>query len=109
MTTAAFSFIRALHTDAPAPDRADKMRLYCQFIGRWEMDAVLHGDDGTKQTGRGEIHFGWVLEGRAIQDVRPSGCRRNSSPAALRRRRVRHCGLPYRVEFSRHRIGARPR
>jgi hypothetical protein len=25
--------------------------------------------DGTKHDGRGEIHFGWVLEGRAIQDV----------------------------------------
>ena len=24
---------------------------------------------GTKHTERGEIHFGWVLEGRAIQDV----------------------------------------
>jgi hypothetical protein len=33
------------------------------------MDAVIHKDDGTRQTGHGEIHFGWVLEGRAVQDV----------------------------------------
>ena len=34
------------------------------------MDAIVHGDDGTTAHGpRGEIHFGWVLEGRAIQDV----------------------------------------
>ena len=62
-------FINALHTDRPACDRADKMSLYGWLVGSWEMDAVLHGDDGTTHTGRGEIHFGWVLEGRAIQDV----------------------------------------
>jgi len=63
------SFINALHTDHPASDRADKMGLYGWLIGRWEMDAVVYKDDGTKHTDRGEIHFGWVLEGRAIQDV----------------------------------------
>jgi hypothetical protein len=63
------SFIAALHTDAPATDRADKLSLYGWLIGRWDMDAVVYRDDGSKHTGRGEIHFGWVLEGRAIQDV----------------------------------------
>jgi hypothetical protein len=70
MTTPAFrSFIEALHTDHPAPDRADKLALYGWLIGDWEMDAVMHADDGTTSTGAGEIHFGWVLQGRAIQDV----------------------------------------
>lgn len=63
------SLITALHTDRPAPDRADKMGLYSFLIGRWEMDAVMYADDGTKTTGRGEIHAGWALEGRAVQDV----------------------------------------
>jgi hypothetical protein len=66
--TVALSFIDALHTDRPAPDRADKLGLYGWLIGDWEMDAVVHAEGGT-QRGRGEIHFGWVLEGRAIQDV----------------------------------------
>ena len=63
------SFIAALHADGPAPDRADKMGLYGWLIGQWEMDATMHGDDGTRHRGRGEIHFAWALEGRAIQDV----------------------------------------
>ena len=63
------SFIDVLHSNCPAPDRADKMTLYSWLIGDWEMDAVLHQDDGTTHTGRGEIHAGFVLEGRAIQDV----------------------------------------
>lgn len=45
------------------------MKLYAWLIGRWTMDAVVHRDDGTEHKGPGEIHFRWVLEGRAIQDV----------------------------------------
>jgi hypothetical protein len=63
------SFQDALHAEGPAPDRAGQMALYGWLIGEWEMDAVVHLDDGTQHRGRGEIHFAWVLEGRAIQDV----------------------------------------
>lgn len=66
---ASSTFIDALHADYPAPDRADKLGLYGWLIGRWEMDAAYHRDDGAIRHSRGEIHAGWVLEGRAIQDV----------------------------------------
>jgi hypothetical protein len=65
----AASFPSALHNAGPAPDRADKLTLYGWLIGDWAMDAVVHRDDGTEHHGSGEIHSGWVLEGRAIQDV----------------------------------------
>jgi hypothetical protein len=67
--TASPSFIDVLHTDRPAPDRADKMGLYGRFVGPWDMDVVAHEENGARHMGHGEIHFGWVLEGRAIQDV----------------------------------------
>ena len=63
------SFIDALHSRGPASDRVGQLALYGWLIGDWEMDSIIHKDDGTTQSGRGEIHFGWVLEGRAIQDV----------------------------------------
>jgi len=63
------SFTSALHADRPASDRADKLGLYGWLIGDWQMDCTVHADDGTAHEGQGEIHFGWVLEGRAIQDV----------------------------------------
>jgi hypothetical protein len=65
----ASNFIAVLHADAAAADRAGKLALYGQFVGDWETDIVTHAPDGTRHWGHGEIHFGWVLEGRAIQDV----------------------------------------
>jgi hypothetical protein len=59
----------ALFSSGPAADRAEKMKLYGWLIGDWRMDAVVHSDDGTTHKGTGEIHVGWALEGRAIQDV----------------------------------------
>jgi hypothetical protein len=63
------SFIDALCAGRSAPDRAERMNLYAFLIGRWEMDAAVHGADGVVHSGRGEIHAAWVLEGRALQDV----------------------------------------
>ena len=65
----AMSFIGALHSAGPAADRADKLKLYGWLIGSWTMDATVYRDDGSRHRGAGEIHFGWALEGRAIQDV----------------------------------------
>jgi hypothetical protein len=64
------SLTDALHADRPAPDRAEKLGLYGWLIGRWEFETVHDAiDDGSRGPLRGEIHAGWVLEGRAIQDV----------------------------------------
>jgi hypothetical protein len=58
-----------LHADGPAPDLADKLGLYGRFVGSWEMEVVRYQPDGKTLKGNGAIHFGWVLSGRAIQDV----------------------------------------
>ena len=62
-------FLEALSFDAPASDRASKMMLYGQFVGSWDLQIVDYEADGSRWKGIGEVHFGWVLEGRAIQDV----------------------------------------
>jgi hypothetical protein len=63
------SFIDILHTADPAPDRADKLGLYGFLVGSWETTVIAHEESGATHTNRGEIHAGWVLEGRALQDV----------------------------------------
>src|SRR5262245_55547213 len=62
-------FMKALHSEGPAEDRTRHLELYGRLIGDWVMDATVHREDGTTITRSGEIHFGWVLQGRAIQDV----------------------------------------
>lgn len=53
----------------PVPEYAEPLKLYGQFVGDWDADVVTYSPDGTPHRGQGEIHFSWVLEGRAIQDV----------------------------------------
>ena len=67
--SATSSFIEVLHADGPAADRADKLSLYGWLVGSWDMDVAAYEPGGTRHSGRGEIHAGWVLQGRAIQDV----------------------------------------
>lgn len=82
MTLTHPAFIAALHSPGPAEDRADKLALYGQFVGSWDFDIVVHAPGGTDHRGRGEIHFDWVLEGRAIQDVWMIPPRAERGPAA---------------------------
>jgi hypothetical protein len=79
------AFLEALGADGPAADRAGKMDLYGRFVGSWELDVMQIADDGTKRRRPGEWHFGWALEGRAIQDVwivPPRGEARDGDAAA---------------------------
>jgi hypothetical protein len=62
-------FLDALGADGAAADRAGKMDLYGRFVGSWDLDVTHIAEDGTRRERKGEWHFGWALEGRAIQDV----------------------------------------
>src|SRR5882757_8254880 len=78
-------FLDALGADGPSADRAGKMDLYGRFVGSWELDVMQIADDGRKRRRPGEWHFGWALEGRAIQDVwivPPRGALRDGDAAA---------------------------
>ncbi len=61
------SLAEALIASGPAADRADPMMLYGQFVGEWDGRLLYHGETEIETTA--EVHFGWVLEGRAVQDV----------------------------------------
>lgn len=61
------------------------MDLYGWLIGAWELDVTRFLEDGSRRRRPGEWHFGWVLEGRAIQDVwivPPRGPQRRGDAAA---------------------------
>ncbi|MGH8433084.1 MAG: hypothetical protein ACRERX_01085 [Pseudomonas sp.] len=74
--------LEALHAEGPHPGLAGKLRLFGQFVGSWDVEVINYLSDGSRRVMDAEWHFGWVLEGRAIQDVWIAprrGMRRQSS------------------------------
>jgi hypothetical protein len=69
MTRTLPAFLECLHAGGPSADRAGNMDLYGWLIGSWDLEVTRFLPDGTRRRRPGEWHFGWVLEGRAIQDV----------------------------------------
>ncbi len=62
--------IIGLAADTPFPAQREKLALFGQFVGDWDIiEARYPQPNGTPLTRRGEVHFGWILDGRAIQDV----------------------------------------
>jgi hypothetical protein len=61
--------IEALHVSGPAPEHADKLMQFGQFVGSWCVQWSGTGNDGQPLQVEGELHFGWVLGGRAVQDT----------------------------------------
>ena len=61
------SVLAAPGRSAEIPESAD---VYGWLVGSWELE-ILHyrAIDMSRLGLKGEVHFGWVLEGRAIQDV----------------------------------------
>jgi len=59
----------ALLAEGPAAQYRQKLMLFGQFVGEWDFDGIEYHADGSRVTDKGQIEFGWVLEGRAVQDV----------------------------------------
>jgi RimJ/RimL family protein N-acetyltransferase len=66
MTT---SLAEALLADEPLAAESARLALFGQFVGAWDLEWHGPGRDGSQIVIAGELHFGWILGGRAIQDV----------------------------------------
>lgn len=72
MTDARFAadgLVEALHATGPAPGREQELMLFGRFVGSWDVAWAGTDESGRPASSRGELHFGWVLGGRAVQDV----------------------------------------
>lgn len=63
------SIFNLLAASGPFPEYAEKLMLYGQFVGSWDIAATWHDQNGGHKQGKGEWHFDWILSGRGIQDV----------------------------------------
>ena len=61
------TLLRAPGRSPEIPETAD---AYGWLVGSWQLEVLQYaGVDVSSQKIKGEAHFDWVLEGRAIQDV----------------------------------------
>jgi hypothetical protein len=66
--------IEGLQSEGPDPQLEEKLMLFGQFVGDWDiLEDRFYLPDGTRSSEpnltRGELHWGWILDGRAVQDV----------------------------------------
>ena len=68
--TSSAAMIEALEADGPYPEFASKLALFGRLVGSWDLVGRNFDENGAVvRESTGEWHFGWVLEGRVIQDV----------------------------------------
>lgn len=65
----ASSLPEVLHSPGPSPELGAGADLYDRLIGSWDVTVYEYPQNGSRRELQGEWHFGWVLEGRAIEDV----------------------------------------
>ena len=63
------AFLDAFSADGPDPALADRLQLFGQFVGSWDLEVTTLDRDGGQTIVPGEWHFGWALAGRAVADI----------------------------------------
>jgi len=61
--------IEALGAAYPNPSLAREGRTFDRLVGTWDCDFTFHLEDGRTLHKKGELLFGWILNGRAVQDI----------------------------------------
>lgn len=61
--------VSVLAAPGPHASLGEHARTWDRFVGTWDCDFGFHLDDGTVRHSPGELEFGWVLDGRALQDL----------------------------------------
>jgi hypothetical protein len=54
---------------APTSSLGEEARVFDRFVGTWECDFANFDDDGKVKRAKGEVIFGGIIDGRAVQDV----------------------------------------
>jgi hypothetical protein len=62
-------FLEALRSAGPLAGRSGTSDLFSGLIGDWDAEVVDHLPGDTDRRQSAEMHFAWVLEGRAVQDL----------------------------------------
>jgi hypothetical protein len=58
-----------LPAQGPHPSLGHHADLFGRFVGTWDADYSFLSEDGSVRRSRGEVLFGWILDGYALQDI----------------------------------------
>src|ERR1041385_17224 len=61
--------IAVLPAPGPHPSLGHHADLFGRFVGTWDADYAFIQEDGSVRRSRGEVLFGWILDGYALQDI----------------------------------------
>ena len=62
------AMIETLGSRDPNPSLGAEARTFDRLVGTWNADFGFH-TNGTVRHKRGQVIFGWILDGRAVQDL----------------------------------------
>ena len=63
------AMVAVLPAQAPHPSLGHHADLFGRFVGTWDADYSFIAQDGSIRHSRGEVLFGWILDGYALQDI----------------------------------------
>ena len=63
------AMIAVLGAAHPHPSLGDEARVFDQLAGSWDCDFTFYPGDGSVRHKKGELLLGWILDGRAVQDI----------------------------------------
>ena len=63
------AMITALSAVGPHPSLGEQARVFDRFVGTWDCEYTFFLADGSTKHSVGEIKFGWILDGQAVQDI----------------------------------------
>jgi hypothetical protein len=61
--------IHALSAEGPHESLGDAAAVFDRLVGTWDLICDRYAADGTRTTSAGVWRFGWIVDGRMIQDV----------------------------------------
>jgi hypothetical protein len=63
------TMVAALGASGPHSSLGEEARVFDRFVGAWDCDYTFYLDAGGKRHSSGELLFGWIIDGRAMQDI----------------------------------------
>lgn len=63
------AMVSVLSAASPHPSLGDEARVWDRFVGTWDCAYTFFLGDGSISHSSGELEFGWIIDGRAVQDI----------------------------------------